>query len=284
MSPESPNITKISQNAIDNIINDVTDRGRLLVQEMYKDAYADGFQAGLKTGLNPNSKSGLAYNAKNEEAINPRFNNLTLTEHHASGEFWKRTNSMGNMLNAGYTLTNFKAVLDANFYVPAYRKHGFPLVNKIILHTTATGETWEAGKTALQQASEVARWHIFDNKWSDAGYNYCIASDGTIVAMRPNARVPAHTKGYNRESIGIVLVGPTRNSTSEDKFEDYYSKTQYNSLVCLVQKLEEVNRRYFKLYGHNDYAAKACPGFRVNNSWRNEFHKQYNTPNISGTR
>ena len=74
-------------------------------------------------------------------------------------------------------------------------------INSIIIHHSASPST-----TTLEQ---IRKWHVEDNGWNDIGYHFIITDDGTIHEGRPLSKVGAHTKGKNRYSIGICVVGNT---------------------------------------------------------------------------
>ena len=133
-------------------------------------------------------------------------------------------------------------------------------IDEIIVHCTATTPKWWFGKSAVAKVSEVRRWHKAKG-WSDIGYHYLIDRDGTVVIGRPIERTGAHVKGHNTGSIGVALFGG-HGSSASDSFEDNYTEDQNRSLRTLIAELQAEYGCY-KLTGHNQYAAKACPGFNV---------------------
>jgi N-acetylmuramoyl-L-alanine amidase len=55
-------------------------------------------------------------------------------------------------------------------------------------------------------AREIREWHMRKG-WSDIGYHYVIEGDAKVVrGRRPNV-TGAHSRGFNRDSIGICIVG-----------------------------------------------------------------------------
>jgi len=135
-------------------------------------------------------------------------------------------------------------------------------IDTIVVHCTATRPEWWAGKSAEEKVREVRDWHVSGNGWSDIGYHYLIDRDGTVVEGRPVERAGAHAKGHNATSIGISLFGG-HGSASTDKFLDHFTTEQDKALRKLIQKLEVDNPGIYKIIGHNEVAAKACPGFQV---------------------
>lgn len=134
-------------------------------------------------------------------------------------------------------------------------------INEIIVHCTATRGDWWISKSTKQKVAEVKRWHVVDRGWSDIGYHYLIDRDGTMMAGRPIEKTGAHTKGHNSGTIGISLFGG-HGSSENDSFEDNFTPAQDAALRDLIA---ELSRTYGinKVSGHNQYAAKACPGFNV---------------------
>ena len=134
-------------------------------------------------------------------------------------------------------------------------------ITDLIIHCTATRADWWKTRTANQKVREVRKWHVEDHDWSDIGYHFLIDRDGTIVEGRPVERSGAHTKGHNKGSIGIALFGG-HGGSENDLFSDHFTPKQEAALRDLIDKLQS---RFgaLKVSGHNQYAAKACPCFKV---------------------
>lgn len=135
-------------------------------------------------------------------------------------------------------------------------------LTEIIIHCTATPNNWWDGKKTSEKVAEVKAWHTRDRGWSDIGYHYLIDRDGTIARGRPMERDGAHVRGRNRGTVGISLFGG-RDSTADGQFADNYTPEQEASLRSLIDDLQNGHPSITKISGHNEYAAKACPGFRV---------------------
>ena len=133
-------------------------------------------------------------------------------------------------------------------------------LSEIIVHCTATRPDWWSGKTTIQKVAEVRRWHK-DRGWRDVGYHFLIDRDGTVLEGRPVEQVGAHTKGRNKRSIGISLFGG-HGSSERDQFSDNFTEAQNAALRGLISNLIDDYGK-LKVSGHNQYAAKACPGFHV---------------------
>lgn len=134
-------------------------------------------------------------------------------------------------------------------------------IDHIIIHCTATRADWRAGSKTSAKVSEVRKWHK-ERGWSDIGYHYLIDRDGTVATGRPLEKVGAHVKGHNTGSIGISLFGG-HGSSETDAFLDNFTPQQEAALLKLVRDLRDRFPAITKVSGHNQWAAKACPGFSV---------------------
>ena len=139
-------------------------------------------------------------------------------------------------------------------------------IDTIFVHCSATRPDWMARSTAEAKRDEIDRWHKERGFKSPSGihigYHYVIDRDGVIVEGRPVSEVGAHAKGHNVGSIGICLVGG-HGSNENDKFIDHYTPNQAVALHNLIDRLKREYPTITKVRGHNEVAAKACPGFNV---------------------
>lgn len=126
-------------------------------------------------------------------------------------------------------------------------------INKIILHCTATPE----GRHTTVE--DIRLWHKAQG-WSDIGYHYVVYLDGSIHTGRPIEVAGAHTKGLNKNSIGVVYVGGI--DAMNFKPKDTRTDKQKEALDCLLNELLGTYKGA-TLHGHNEFAAKACPSFDV---------------------
>ena len=148
-------------------------------------------------------------------------------------------------------------------------------ITEIIIHTSATRPDWMTGRTATEKMNEIRRWHVEERGFSDVGYHWGIDRDGTRVTGRDRDKdgdifeeIGAHTRGRNRNTLSIVLFGGY-GSTATDAFEDNYTPEQNRELRVLINEIEG-KLGDLLITGHNDYAAKACPGFKVDRWLYNE--------------
>lgn len=127
--------------------------------------------------------------------------------------------------------------------------------NRIVVHCAATNPTQDIG------ASEIRRWHVEGNGWSDIGYHQVIRRSGVIELGRPLHVIGSHARGYNSDSVAVCLVGGI---DMEGNAENNFTDAQFHAL--------EVTLDYWGLIypgaevlGHCDLpgVTKACPSFDV---------------------
>jgi len=135
-------------------------------------------------------------------------------------------------------------------------------INEIIIHATATRPEWWANKGIAAKVDEVRRWHVRDRGWRDIGYHFLIDRNGAVMGGRPLDQVGAHVQGKNTGTIGIALFGG-HGSAETDDFADHFTEAQDKALRKLIADLRKEYPAIRKVSGHNEYAAKACPGFQV---------------------
>ena len=126
-------------------------------------------------------------------------------------------------------------------------------IKKIILHCSATREAQDIS------VETIRKWHL-NRGWSDIGYHYVIYLDGSIHDGRPIKRSGAHTKGHNSTSIGVCYIGGVEKDgkTPKDTRTPEQDTALVNFLSALLEQYPEAT-----LHGHNEFAAKACPSFDV---------------------
>lgn len=125
-------------------------------------------------------------------------------------------------------------------------------ITKIIIHCTATRE--DVPVTVAQ----VDKWHR-QRGWNGIGYHYLVYLDGSVHPGRSEDVVGAHTAGHNAESIGVCYVGGIG---ADGRAKDTRTPAQKASLAALVKQLR-TKYPQATVHGHNEFAAKACPCFNV---------------------
>ena len=134
-------------------------------------------------------------------------------------------------------------------------------IDLVVVHCTATNPSWYSDKSCEDVVEEIRRWHVNERKWSDIGYHYCIHRDGVVAEGRPIRRSGAHTRGANKHSVGVALVGG-RGGCNDDEPLDNFTEQQMTALRKLIDDLKE-DYPISKVAGHNEFANKACPCFSV---------------------
>lgn len=131
-------------------------------------------------------------------------------------------------------------------------------ITEIIIHCTDTPE----GRN--DKAADIDRWHKAKG-WDGIGYHYVIDLDGTIEPARDLEKSGAHCTGHNANSIGIVYIGGRCKDAGTPK--DTRTDAQKASLVLLLKYLR-AKYKGAKIYGHRDFAQKACPCFDAKEEYK----------------
>ncbi len=126
-------------------------------------------------------------------------------------------------------------------------------ITEIIIHCSCTPEGRNIGATT------ILGWHK-ERGFSDIGYHYVIRLDGTIETGRPVEQIGSHTKGHNRNSIGICYIGGTEKDCKTPKDTRTTQQREALQQLCKQLKAEYPNAT---IHGHSEFANKACPSFDV---------------------
>lgn len=141
-------------------------------------------------------------------------------------------------------------------------------INEIIVHCSATREGQEISVDTIRQ------WHI-RRGWSDIGYHFVIYLDGSVHEGRPLERIGAHTIGHNRNSIGVCYIGGMNKEYTKAK--DTRTTAQKESLKKLLMSYKN-KYKDIKIYGHRDFANKACPSFDATSEYKWISDGKHETP------
>ena len=133
-------------------------------------------------------------------------------------------------------------------------------INKIIVHCSATRE----GQNI--PVSTIRDWHVNGRGWSDIGYHFYIDLHGDIYKGRDIAKIGAHCKGQNRNSIGICYCGGVEVDGKTPK--DTRTEEQEDSLLAVLKTLKAMYPEAV-IHSHNDFANKACPSFDATSEYEN---------------
>jgi len=126
-------------------------------------------------------------------------------------------------------------------------------VDFLVLHHTERSIDWPA----------FVRLRHRMRGWEDIGYHFVIgnglfAQPGTLIVGRPEEYMGAHAHGYNRNSLGICLIGNFDRSIPDP--------AQWKAAIdLLAQKSVEYDVDLDHVIGHREIpgAGKSCPGFRI---------------------
>lgn len=135
-------------------------------------------------------------------------------------------------------------------------------LSEIIVHCSATRPDWMANAKTSAKVAEIRRWHVADRGWKDIGYHFLIDRDGTVAFGRPLGQIGAHVAGRNTGTIGVCLIGG-HGSAETDFFSEHFTAAQEKALRKLLADLIWAHPTITRVSGHNQWAAKACPGFNV---------------------
>lgn len=124
-------------------------------------------------------------------------------------------------------------------------------ITEIIIHCAATPE----GKNFT--VTDITRWHK-QRGFSTIGYHYVIYLDGSRHLGRDVNISGAHCANHNAHSIGICYIGGLASDGKTPK--DTRTQAQKTALLALLRELRRIYPTA-RIYGHRDFANKACPSF-----------------------
>ena len=104
----------------------------------------------------------------------------------------------------------------------------------------------------LHNAIDIHKLHLSFG-WDGIGYHKVIKRNGVIELGRPEYWVGAHVYGYNKNSLGVCLIG-----------KNNFTKKQFSSLKYVLRNWK---KKYpsANILGHRDFknTQKTCPNFDV---------------------
>ena len=107
-------------------------------------------------------------------------------------------------------------------------------------------------KFELHNAFDIHKLHL-SLGWDGIGYHKVIQRNGTIELGRPEYWVGAHVYGYNKNSLGVCLIG-----------KNNFTQKQFLSLEHVLRKWKKKypNAQILGHYQSTD-TKKTCPNFDV---------------------
>lgn len=132
-------------------------------------------------------------------------------------------------------------------------------INKLIIHCSATREGQDI------DVDTIRGWHVNERKWSDIGYHYVVYLDGTVANGRDLRIQGAHTRGENKNSLGICYIGGVELDGKTPK--DTRTDAQKESLDKLLLDLKSLFCDSV-VHGHRDFSSKSCPSFDATEEYK----------------
>lgn len=138
-------------------------------------------------------------------------------------------------------------------------------IREIIVHCTAGSQK--------NTASDIVRYHTLPKSmggcgWSVAGYHYIIEASGKIVNTVDEERVSNGCKRHNQYSINVAYIGGVDTNVTGLPAIDNRTDEQKKSLLFILKMLRKKYPKA-KIYGHRDFAKKACPSFDAKKEYAN---------------
>jgi peptidoglycan hydrolase-like protein with peptidoglycan-binding domain len=135
------------------------------------------------------------------------------------------------------------------------------LITEVVVHCSATAPTWFGNRTFMEKVAEIRTWHTRDRGWRDIGYHWLVDRDGAVLPGRAETVIGAGVEGRNRGVLHVCLLGG-HGSSSTDPFSRNFTAQQDAALRRLIAEIRK-KTPISRISGHNEWAAKACPGFSV---------------------
>ncbi len=121
-------------------------------------------------------------------------------------------------------------------------------INKIIIHHSAS-------PSATTTAKKIKSWHLARG-FNDIGYHYMIDANGEIFKGRDEAKIGAHCKGHNRDSLGLVVFG----NFDQESLNDKQESTLFLLITSIMERYDLVCK---DIYPHYQLGNTACPGHEL---------------------
>lgn len=136
---------------------------------------------------------------------------------------------------------------------------------KIIIHHSGGTDTDPMADSsnytvAMCNRDHKARFNFISSLGWYVGYQYIIEKDGAVTQCRKDTEEGAHTVGYNKGSIGVMLSGNFDATLPTD--------AQKKALTLLLKnKMKEWGISKENIVPHRTFAAKTCYGKLLADDW-----------------
>lgn len=128
-------------------------------------------------------------------------------------------------------------------------------ITRIVVHCTAT----PLGR--YHTVFDIDEWHK-KRGFDGIGYHYLVGVSGEVTQGRSIHSKGAHAKGYNKNSLAIVLAGGTNDKLIAT--EKAFTADQFLFLESFLKELQ-IMYPNAEIVGHRELPGvnKACPCFEV---------------------
>jgi hypothetical protein len=144
-------------------------------------------------------------------------------------------------------------------------------VREVMLHCAGVSTGYFHKQTPFQVFSTINKWH-HERGWKNGfGYHALVMPDGNWISGRPREMVGAGCIGKNQGVFHLLMIESRRiGHPVSAKYEtpDWLAEQEplfwfdppcLETAAKIIRSLPGIE----KVSGHNDYAAKLCPGFKV---------------------
>lgn len=128
------------------------------------------------------------------------------------------------------------------------------------------GMVWHHSATRGQSIRSIAEFHTEVRKWPAVAYHFAIGHDGIVYQLNDVGTTSYHAAGYNRNTIGVVLIGNYHDRALTEEMEE--------AIVTLNEYLRDEYDLQFS-WMHRETRPTACPG---------DYAVDYLTPLLYGRR
>lgn len=138
-------------------------------------------------------------------------------------------------------------------------------VTEVMLHCAGVATGYFHNQTPFQVFSTINKWH-HERGWKNGfGYHGLFMPDGAFFAGRPFEMIGAGCIGRNNGVLHFLLIErnkvhlPAGYTLDDCRFAQWFSEAQRQAVIARIGDIPGIRR----VSGHNDFAPKLCPGFRV---------------------
>lgn len=128
-------------------------------------------------------------------------------------------------------------------------------IGKIVIHCSAG--------SINSTAADIVYFHTGPKEkgcsgWTKPGYHFFVEKDGKVVQLVPVDEIANGVKNNNADAIHICYAGGVDQVTFKHPM-DTRTQEQKSAMLALLKRLKATYN--CPIYGHRDFAIKACPSF-----------------------